>query len=155
MRNNGTHSKRGGRNDARRGTSTSSTSSGHGADGSRGTGDGKVQPTSVENGSEPLKILFEPIDEDECLCSGGVCPVPWATETFTSGDSLDIVNHPPHYTKGDIECIEAIETQLTREEYRGYLKGKIAEYNWSEKHKGGIEDLKKAQWHLNRLVDLQ
>ncbi len=94
--------------------------------------------------------MFEPIDDE---CPGGVCPVPWATDT--SGDSLDLVNNPPHYKKGDIECIEAIEAQLTREEYRGYLKGNIAAYNWREKHKGGIEDLKKAQWHLNRLVDLQ
>jgi hypothetical protein len=40
----------------------------------------------------------------------------------------DLVNHPPHYTDGSIECIDAIEAQLTAEEYRGYLKGNIAKY---------------------------
>ena len=25
----------------------------------------------------------------------------------------DLVNHPPHYNKGDIECIDAIEAMLT------------------------------------------
>lgn len=66
----------------------------------------------------------------------------------------DTVNHPTHYTDGGIECIEAIEAQLTAEEFRGYLKGNIAKYVWREKHKGGTESLKKAQWYLNRLVSL-
>ena len=34
----------------------------------------------------------------------------------------DLVNHPPHYNKGDIECIDAIEAMLTYEEYVGYFK---------------------------------
>ena len=67
----------------------------------------------------------------------------------------DNVNHPAHYTEGGIECIEAIEAQLTPEEYKGYLKGNVAKYLWREKHKGGNESLRKAQWYLNRLVDLQ
>lgn len=66
----------------------------------------------------------------------------------------DLVNHPSHYTDGGIECIEAIEAQLTEEEFRGYLKGNIAKYVWREKHKGGTESLKKAQWYLSRLIDL-
>jgi hypothetical protein len=82
-------------------------------------------------------------------CPGGVCPVPWAKK------EVDNVNHPPHYTEGGIECIEAIEAQLTPEEYKGYLKGNVAKYIWREKHKGGIESLKKAQWYLNKLVDLK
>jgi hypothetical protein len=65
-----------------------------------------------------------------------------------------VVNHPHHYTAaGTIECIEAIESQLTREEFRGYLKGNITKYNWRERNKGGTESLKKAQWYLNRLVE--
>ena len=66
----------------------------------------------------------------------------------------DVVNHPPHYTDGGIECIEAIEAALTPEEYRGYLKGNIQKYVWREKHKGGTESLKKAQWYLDRLIQL-
>ena len=66
----------------------------------------------------------------------------------------DLVNHPSHYTDGGIECIEAIEAQLTEEEFRGYLKGNIAKYVWREKHKGGTESLKKAQWYLSRLIDV-
>jgi hypothetical protein len=64
----------------------------------------------------------------------------------------DEVNHPDHYTDGAIECIEAIEAQLTTDEYRGYLKGNIAKYIWRERHKGELQSLKKAQWYLDRLV---
>jgi hypothetical protein len=67
---------------------------------------------------------------------------------------IDLVNHPPHYASGAIECIEAIEAQLTPEEYRGYLKGNCVKYQWRERQKGGVESLKKAQWYLNRLIEL-
>ena len=93
-----------------------------------------------------------------------MCPVPWTTKTETNsiftiegGPILvggDEVNHPDHYTDGAIECIEAIEAQLTADEYRGYLKGNIAKYLWRERHKGGIQSLKKAQWYLDRLIQL-
>ena len=68
---------------------------------------------------------------------------------------VDNINHPSHYNDGGLECIEAIEAQLTPEEYRGYLKGNVAKYVWREKHKGGIESLKKAQWYLDKLVNLE
>jgi hypothetical protein len=64
----------------------------------------------------------------------------------------DPVNHPPHYTDGTIECIDAIQAQLTPEEYRGYLKGSIAKYVWRERHKGGPESLKKASWYLPKPI---
>lgn len=66
----------------------------------------------------------------------------------------DMVNHPPHYTgDGGIECIEAIEAQLTVEEFRGFLKGNVAKYVWRERYKGK-DSLKKAQWYLERLNKL-
>ena len=63
-----------------------------------------------------------------------------------------MVNHPSHYVDGEIECIEAIEAQLTPDEYRGYLKGNIAKYVWRERLKGGVTSLQKAQWYLDRLI---
>lgn len=85
-------------------------------------------------------------------CKDGVCPVPWATKPYRPNLQPDLVNHPPHYTDGGIECIEAIEAQLTPEEFRGYLKGNCAKYLWRERHKGGIESLKKNNWYLDRLI---
>lgn len=98
---------------------------------------------------------FAPVtDELISDCPGGICPVPWATKEETPVVQGDVVNHPPHYTDGGIECIEAIEASLTPQEYRGYLKGNIQKYVWREKHKGGTESLKKAQWYLDRLIQL-
>lgn len=89
-------------------------------------------------------------------CPGGVCPVPWLTKEETKEEVkelVDLVNHPPHYTTGGgIECIEAIEAQLTPEEFRGYLKGCVVKYFWRERYKGGVESLKKAAWYTDRLI---
>lgn len=66
----------------------------------------------------------------------------------------DNVNHPPHYKQGDIECIDAIRAALTDEEWRGYCKGNVMKYLWRSQHKGAkIQDEKKAQWYLNRMVE--
>jgi len=81
-----------------------------------------------------------------------VCPVPWLVKEERPEIKEDEVNHPPHYVDGGIECIEAIEAQLTPEEYRGYLKGNIAKYVWRERLKGGVTSLQKAQWYLDRLI---
>lgn len=64
----------------------------------------------------------------------------------------DMVNQPPHYTAGGIECIEAIKAALTPEEFQGYCKGNAIKYIWRERHKGGKESLAKAQWYVNRLL---
>ena len=62
----------------------------------------------------------------------------------------DNVNHPRHYTAGDVECIDAIESALSPEEFRGYCKGNAIKYVWREALKGGDEDLRKAIWYLTR-----
>jgi hypothetical protein len=67
--------------------------------------------------------------------------------------SSDPVNAPEHYRQGMIEAITAIEAQLTKEEFRGYLKGSVAKYIWRERHKGGSESIRKAQYYLNLLSE--
>jgi len=139
------------------------------------TGDGAGGTGREGNDAVSQKTWFDAVEEISD-CPGGVCPVPWAKtveamseSAFLSSDrnsnfpnentiekapviQKDQVNHPSHYTEGGLECIEAIEAQLTPEEYRGYLKGNIAKYIWREKHKGGTESLKKANWYLERLI---
>lgn len=66
---------------------------------------------------------------------------------------VDVVNHPPHYTQGGIECIDYIESVLTPEEFAGYCKGNAIKYTHRERHKGGTESLEKAVWYLNRLIN--
>ena len=63
------------------------------------------------------------------------------------------VDHPQHYQSSTIECIDAIQAQMTPEEFRGFLKGNVLKYMWRERMKGGTESLEKAQWYLTQLVD--
>lgn len=64
----------------------------------------------------------------------------------------DPVTSPPHYTAGEIECIDAIRAALTPEEFRGFCKGNVIKYTWRERHKGQDESLAKAVWYLERLT---
>lgn len=65
----------------------------------------------------------------------------------------DNINHPSHYTQGGIECIDAIKASMTYHEYAGYLKGNCIKYLWRYRNKGrAVEDLKKAQWYLDKLI---
>ena len=65
---------------------------------------------------------------------------------------MDKVNKPAHY-EGTIECIEAIKSAMSKEAFKGYLKGNIMKYIWRYDRKNGVEDLQKAQWYLKRLID--
>ena len=106
---------------------------------------------------------------DEVYCEGGrwvqsslvgdlVGSASYRRRVFTTAELLDrvtrepdVVNAPPHYRQGGIECIDAIRAALTDEEFRGFIKGNAIKYTWREKNKGGDEDLKKAAWYLNRI----
>jgi hypothetical protein len=65
----------------------------------------------------------------------------------------DNVNKPPHYNQSGIECIDAIQA-ATGDGYEYYLQGNILKYLWRYRYKNGIEDLRKAQWYLNKLIEV-
>ena len=66
----------------------------------------------------------------------------------------DVVNKPKHYNTGNIECIEAIEESMSSVAFKGYLKGNCMKYLWRYDYKGKRgEDLRKAQWYLNKLTE--
>lgn len=68
----------------------------------------------------------------------------------------DIVNHPKHYTRGKIECIDAIESAVSElSGIEAVCTANVIKYVWRWKHKNGIQDLRKAQWYLNKLINLQ
>tara|TARA_E500000318_G_C3369544_1_gene137935 strand:- start:35 stop:328 length:294 start_codon:yes stop_codon:yes gene_type:complete len=66
----------------------------------------------------------------------------------------DMVNHPPHYNQRGIECVDAIEA-ATDIGFEYYLQGNIIKYLWRYRYKHGVEDLKKAQWYLSKLIELK
>ena len=58
------------------------------------------------------------------------------------------VNHPNHYTQGTIEVIDFILDQDFN-----YLEGNIIKYVSRYTRKNGLEDLKKAKWYLDKLIE--
>ena len=82
----------------------------------------------------------------------GVSPEP-----ESGGDSMsehDPVNHPAHYTAGGVECIDAIRAALTcqTDPYAAWLTGQVIKYLWRWPMKNGVEDLEKARFYLDRLI---
>jgi hypothetical protein len=63
----------------------------------------------------------------------------------------DPVNHPEHYTSGNIECLDAIKSALG-DNYKYYVQGNLIKYVWRFDHKNGLQDLQKAQFYLNDLI---
>ena len=64
----------------------------------------------------------------------------------------DSVNHPPHYNKGGLEAIDYIEQQL-EDGFADYLEGNVLKYIHRWRYKNGIEDLRKAEWYLKKLIE--
>lgn len=60
----------------------------------------------------------------------------------------DPVN-PDHYKSGSIECIDALRSALTPEEFRGYCKGSAMAYLWRLGQKDAPEqEARKASWYV-------
>ena len=67
--------------------------------------------------------------------------------------SSDAVNHPAHYKVGGIETIEYMKAKSTPEEFKGHLRLTAIKYLSRTGYKDdALQDLKKAQWYLNRLI---
>ena len=64
----------------------------------------------------------------------------------------DMVNNPPHYNQHGIECLDAIRA-ATGKGYQYYLQGNILKYLWRYRYKNGKEDLRKALFYLQRMIE--
>lgn len=65
----------------------------------------------------------------------------------------DMVNHPSHYTQGGIECIDALEAAtINLKGIEAVCTANAIKYLWRWKEKGGVEDLEKSKWYIDRLI---
>ena len=72
--------------------------------------------------------------------------------TRETKEVLDNVNHPTHYNKGTLECLDVIKACLSSSEFRGFLKGNVLKYMYRKGDKGdALEDLNKACWYAKKL----
>jgi len=63
-------------------------------------------------------------------------------------EPVERIDHPPHYTFGEIEVIEAIEDWRL-----GFHLGNVVKYVARSAHKGDqLADLRKARWYLEREI---
>lgn len=68
----------------------------------------------------------------------------------------DVVNHPSHYTNGKVECIDAIESATVgKTGIEAVCVANVIKYLWRYEDKNGLEDIKKAQWYLNKLIEVK
>ena len=67
--------------------------------------------------------------------------------------SNDAIN-PNHYKSGNMECIDALAETLGSEGIKAFCKGNVIKYLWRYEKKNGVEDLRKAQWYLNKLIEM-
>ena len=66
----------------------------------------------------------------------------------------DAILSPAYYSKGNVECINGIKSSMSKEAFKGYLKGNVLKYVWRYEDKGKpSEDLHKAMVYLGWLID--
>lgn len=56
--------------------------------------------------------------------------------------------NPSHYKQGEIEVIDFILDQSM-----DYLEGNVIKYVSRYKYKNGLEDLRKAKWYVEKLIE--
>jgi len=61
--------------------------------------------------------------------------------------------NPDHYKQGWIETIDYIKAKLSPEAFEWYLAGNILKYVSRYNMKNWIEDIVKAEWYINRLIN--
>ena len=75
-------------------------------------------------------------------------------DSMVSPINSDTVNSPTHYTKGDIECIDAIKSAVAgKSGIEAVYVANVIKYLWRYEEKGGIESVKKADWYLKKLLE--
>ena len=89
----------------------------------------------------PKKLALEPLPKEDRAIK------------MPESNKPDNVNHPKHYCKGGLECIQVIKAQLTPEQNKGYLYGNVLKYLWRWPDKNGLEDLRKAAKYLEWLQE--
>lgn len=65
----------------------------------------------------------------------------------------DAIN-PSHYKQGKVECIDALESATVHKAgLEAICTANVIKYLWRYEAKNGLEDVRKAQWYINKLID--
>lgn len=98
---------------------------------------------------------------DGCLLTDAeALPCEWDFRVMRNADAApaasENVNHPSHYTQGSVECIDALQAATANlQGIEAVCTANAIKYLWRWKQKNGEEDLKKAQWYIDKLIGMQ
>lgn len=84
----------------------------------------------------PLEDVFKEVEEDK-------------------KQEHDPVNSPAHYTQGGIETLDILRAKMNTEQFKGFLRGNVIKYITRYEDKNGVEDLKKAEFYLQKLIKVE
>lgn len=85
-------------------------------------------------------VILHGLDKDGVVC-----------EDCRKAEAID---RPAHYTAGKVECIDAIEAATVGlEGIQAVCTGNVIKYVWRWKRKNGVDDLCKARWYLDKLIE--
>lgn len=105
------------------------------------------------------ELLFYDLEntkaKEESKTSKAVATNISATESPTEKTKYDSVNSPSHYASGGIECIDAMVAAYGVEAVKDFCKCNAFKYQWRFDKKNGDEDVRKAQWYQNKLMELE
>ena len=82
---------------------------------------GKVVPMDSPVDPELAETVVRTVQQAATTVDSSVI----ADMVKATNSRFDNVNHPAHYTQGGIECIDALKASMSRDEYRGFLKGNV------------------------------
>ena len=77
------------------------------------------------------------------------------TEKDPQDVPLDNVNHPSHYETGRFECIEVMLETQGEESGKAFYICNAFKYLHRQRRKGGVADIKKAKWCLEKYLELE
>lgn len=67
----------------------------------------------------------------------------------------DEITKPSHYHTGNIDVIKFGEENFVTTELKGFYRMNILKYISRYDKKDGVKDLKKAEFYLNKLIELE
>lgn len=93
------------------------------------------------------------LSSDELFAAAKECEE--SVRAIGNNIAVDNINHPAHYQANGIETIDVIEAWT--KDLDGIVAvctANVIKYisRWNKKN--GVEDLKKAQWYLNKLIEI-
>jgi hypothetical protein len=59
-----------------------------------------------------------------------------------------------HYTSKSVQPWQAMESWMSEEQFKGFLRGNVIKYVARYDEKGGTTDLQKAKHYLDKLIEM-